>query len=169
MSKPNRKSPSRGLLPPVTRERRQSAGTPGSLAWLKSLLGRPLRLVRRNGKLHLVLVDRRRPRDVLEAAAAAEIAEELRVRLLAHPSEGTAAAMRHVTLVHDMLVHQGWDAVQMLPAAVLGQAAVQARVLVTEAPSRRLAWFIEQLQTARVAAQVREEKAAAARAATAGD
>lgn len=157
MSHMPRKRPAHGLVPPITRERRQSPGVPGSLSWLKSLLGRPLRLVRRNGRLHLVLVDRRRPRDQIEAAAAAQIAKELGVRMLAHPNEGTVAGMRHLSAVHDTLVRGGWNAVLDMPAAVLGQAAVQARLLVTEAPSRRLEWFIEQLQAARVAAQVREE------------
>lgn len=157
---PNKNAP-RGLVPPVRRERRQPSGAPGSLRWLKSLLGRPLRLERRDGRLHLVLVERRRPRDVLEASAAALIAEELRVRLLAHPSEGAVHAMRQVTIVHDTLAEHGWPAVQALPAQTLANAAVQARILVAEAPSRRLEWFIGQLQTARVAAEVREEKAAA--------
>lgn len=159
MPRPSRKPPSRGFVPPIARERRSPAGPPGSLAWLKALLGRPLRFVRRNGSLHLVLVERRRPRHEIEAAVAAGIAAELRVRLLAHPSEGAAAGMRHLTAVHDALDTDGWDGVLALPALVLGQAAVQARMLVAEAPSRRLTWFIEQLQAARVAAEVREEGA----------
>lgn len=159
MSQPLRPKSARGLVPPVERERRRPAGATGSLGWLRSVLGRPLGFVRRNGKLHLVLLDRRRPRDTIEAEAVARIAEELRVRLLAHPSGLAAAAMRQAARVHDVLADAGWDAVQALPALTLGAAAVQVRLLATEAPSPLLDLFIEHLRTARVAAEVREEKA----------
>jgi hypothetical protein len=152
------KSRPKGIAEPPPRERRSSSGDPGSLRWFKSLMGRPLGLVRRDGNLHLVLVDRRRPPELVEAAAVEKIRQELQACFLAHPGEDELAVMRHLLLVHDVMGSKGWDGVQALGSSVLGLAMVQAEMLSETTPSKRLAWLIEQLRIAKVAAEVREER-----------
>jgi hypothetical protein len=56
-------------------ERRTPRGAPGSVRWLKGLLGRPVALERRGGKLHLTLVERRRPPEVIRAQERAALCE----------------------------------------------------------------------------------------------
>ena len=100
-SKPRRTKPSQ--------ERRAPRGTPGSVRWLGGLLGRPVGFQRRNGQLHVALIERRRSPETIEADEVAALSAELRTRLLAHDHEQAAAVMRHLVLVHDVLSHRGWD------------------------------------------------------------
>ena len=60
----------------------------GSLRKLKGALNRPIGLERRDGKLQVVLTERRKPRPADEAPAIALLCAELSARLLA-----TAATM----------------------------------------------------------------------------
>jgi hypothetical protein len=139
-------------------ERRAPRGRPGSVRWLKSLLGRPLGLERRDGQLHIALVERRRPPEVVEADAVQRLCAELRARLLAHGNDHAAVVMRHLVAVHDTLSKRGWSGVEALTSTLLGKALDQAQMLATHEPSRGMVELIERLRVLRAAAQVREER-----------
>ena len=140
-------------------DRRRPGGAPGSVRWMKSLLGRPLALQRRGGQLHVTLVDRRRPPDVIEAEERRQLRDELRARLLAHGDESTTASvMRHLVYVLHVFGRRGWDGVGALGSRVLGRATVQAQMLATQDPSPTLTQAIETMRLLQVAASVREEQ-----------
>ncbi len=147
------------------RDRRAPRGTTGSVRWVQGLLGRPLGLERRAGQLHLTLLDRRRPPEVVEADAVARLCAELRARLLDHENHHTAAVMRHLVAVHDTLLKRGWTGVQALSSKLLGKALLQAQMLASDEASRRMSEFIERLRVLQAAADVREERALKAGAA----
>lgn len=142
------------------RDRRAPRGSPGSVRWLKGLLGRPLGLERRGAQLHITLVDRRRPPEVVEADAVNRLCAELRARLLAHGNEHAAVVMRHLVAVHDTLSKRGWSGVEALTSTLLGKALDQAQMLATHEPSRGMAELIERLRVLRPAAEAREDRAA---------
>lgn len=141
-------------------DRRGPRGTTGGLRWAQSLLGRPLALERRDGHLHLTLQDRRRPAHVIQAQTIERLCAELRARLLAQQHDSTTAVMRHLVFVHDVLARRGWPGLQTLDSRVLAKARVQAQMLASDEPSKRLDKFIDRLQALQVAAVVREERAA---------
>lgn len=140
----------------VKRERRAPAGPVGSLSWAKSLLGRPIALERRDGKLHVALVERRRSPEQREADALNALRIELHARLIANDLDQAARTMRHLVFVLDAL-GRGWDAVGELPSAVLNKATVQAHRLVIDEASPLLAEMIDRLRLLKVAAEVRED------------
>ena len=140
------------------RDRRAPRSKAGSVHWLKGLLGRPLGLERRGGQLHITLVDRRRPPEVVEADAVNRLCAELRARLLAHGNEHAAVVMRHLVAVHDTLSKRGWNGVEALTSTLLGKALDQAQMLATHEPSRGMVDLIERLRVLRTAAEVREER-----------
>ena len=80
----------------------------GSLRKLKGLLGRPIGLERRDGKLHVVLTERRRQRPADEPPSLSQLCAELSARLLAHETS-EVQTMRHLILVHDALERTGLD------------------------------------------------------------
>lgn len=127
------------------------------------MLGRPLGLQRRDGKLHVVLVDRRRPTSASHAPTLTQLRTELRERLLAHSDEQAAQVMRHLVFVHDTLRRKGWPGVELLPARVLGFALAQTQMLTSEQASPTLSWLIERLHILKVAGELREERLAQAR------
>lgn len=141
-------------------DRRAPRGSTGSLRWVKGLLGRPLVLERRGSKLHLTLVDRRRPAAVLEADDLSALRAELRARLLEHDNHHTAAVMRHLVLVHDVLGRRGWSGVAAMDSRVLHKAQIQAQMLASEEPSRRLSLLSQRLTVLQVTASVREDRGA---------
>ena len=104
-------------VPPL--ERRAPRGSTGTLRWLKALLGRPVALQKRDGKLHMVLLDRRRPPEEQRAQAMQRLRDELRARLLGHEPEHASQAMRHLVFVHDELGRRGWTGVELMPAPLL--------------------------------------------------
>lgn len=138
-------------------ERRAPRGKPGSLRWLRSLLGRPVALVWRNGSLHVVLQDRRRPPEVVEAQDRAALCEELRVRLLEH-GEKHVAVLRPLVAVHEALSQGGWDRVARLPSALLAKAHLQLLMLLGHEPSGGLAAMVDRLRLVQTAAELREER-----------
>jgi len=140
------------------RERRAPRGRAGSVRWLKGLLGRPVGLERRDGQLHVTLVDRRRPPEVVEADAVNRLCAELSERLLAHGNDHAAVVMRHLVAVQDTLSKRGWSGVQALTSTLLGKAIEQAQMLATHEPSRGMVELIERLRVLRAAAEVREER-----------
>ena len=147
--KPLRKKP--------LRDRRLPLGAPGSVRWLKGLLGRPLELRRRDGQLHVTLVDRRRSPERVHADELALVREELRARLLSQEPDHVASVMRHLVFVHDALAREGWPGLEALPSRLLGKALVQTQMLVSQSASYRLALLIDRLRVAKVTAEVREQ------------
>ncbi len=151
-SKPRRTKPSK--------ERRALRGTPGSVRWLGGLLGRPVGFQRRNGQLHVALIERRRSPETIEADEVAALSAELRTRLLAHDHEQAAAVMRHLVLVHDVLSHRGWAGVASMASGLLRKAVMQAQLLASQESSAQLVELIDRLRLLQVAAGLREERQA---------
>jgi hypothetical protein len=143
---------------PERRDRRAPAGPPGSIRWMKSILGRPLSLQRRDGGLHMTLVERRRSPDVIQAESMERLREELRLRLLEIEHRHATSVMRHLVLVHDVLGRQGWAGVQAMNSALLRKAIAQVQMLVDHEPSARLRRLVVKLRMMQVAAEVREER-----------
>jgi len=133
-------------------------GTTGALRRVKGLLARPLGLERRDGKLHLVLAERRKATPVDQAPSLSQLCAELSARLLAHDPEHTAKMMRHLVLVHDVLERKGWPGVGAMSGRVLAEALAQAELLASEDPSPHLEVIIEQLRPLQVAADQRDER-----------
>jgi hypothetical protein len=139
-------------------ERRAPRGKPGSLSWLKGLLGRPVALERREGQLHMTLVDRRRSPAEVEAQALQALRHELQTRLVAHDVEHAARVMRHLVFVHDELGRKGWAGVARMSSTVLGKAQLQVEMLHSRENSLLLADMVDKLRLLKVAAEVREEQ-----------
>ncbi len=125
---------------------------------MKGLLGRPLGMEKRDDKLHLTLVERRRSPEQWEAEVIHNLCSELSGRLLAHEHAHVAATMRHLVSVHDCLLNKGWSAVQALPSGVLAKALLQAQMLVSQESSSALSYLIDRLRLLQVAAELREER-----------
>jgi hypothetical protein len=138
-------------------ERRTPRGKPGSLRWLRGLLGRPVVLEHRNGRLHLALLERRRPPEVIQAQERAALCEELRLRLLEH-GERHVAVLRPLVAVHDALVRDGWPLVGRMPSALLAKAQLQLLMLIGREPSDALAGMAEHLRLLQAAAEAREDR-----------
>lgn len=139
-------------------ERRAPRGKPGSVRWMKGILGRPLGMERRDDKLHVTLIERRRSPEQWEAEVIGHLCTELSGRLLAHEHAHAAATMRHLVAVHDALLHKGWPAAQALPSAVLAKALLQTQMLTSQEPSSALAYLMDRLRLLQVAAELREER-----------
>jgi hypothetical protein len=149
-----------GLAPVKDRRAAPAAkGAAGLLRRLKGVLARPLKLQRHDGRLRLVLVERRqaRPVDGLPSLSAAR--DELRALLMLHGNEHATGVMRHLVLVHDELGRRGWPGVEALPVQVLGMALVQAEMLASDESTEALSTIIDRLRIAKVAAELREEQA----------
>lgn len=142
------------------RDRRQPRGAPGSVRWLKGLLGRPLALQRREGQLHVTLVDRRRKPEQLRADELAAVRQDLRARLLSQEPDHAARVMHHLGFVHDALGQHGWAGLDTLPVALLGKALVQAQMLAGPEGSKGMQLLIDKLRLAQVAADLREQRMA---------
>jgi hypothetical protein len=138
-------------------ERRSPRGKPGSLRWLRSLLGRPVALEQRNGKLHITLQERRRPPEVIQAQERAALCEELRLRLLEH-GEHHVAVLRPLLAVHEALSRHGWERVGHLPSALLAKAHLQLLMLIGREASGALSGMAEHLRLLQAAAEAREDR-----------
>lgn len=148
-----------GLAP--IKDRRALSRTQGAAGWfrrLRALLARPLRLERRDGRLRLVLVERRQARPADAPPSLPEYRDELRALLLLHGNEQATGVMRHLVLVHHQLGRRGWPGVEALPSSVLAMAQAQAEMLASDEPSEALTMIIERLRLATVAAELREER-----------
>jgi hypothetical protein len=147
--------------PPVT-DRRAAAGAPGGvagpLARLKSLLVRPLGLVRSGIWVRLVLIDRRHPDLGSPAASLPQVRDELRARLIALAMDEGVLAMRELVRVHDTLGRKGWAGVEALPGQELAVAIDQATQLLHEDPSVPMATLVERLRQILIAIEVRNER-----------
>jgi hypothetical protein len=142
---------------PLKDRRAAADGKGGSLRKLKGLLARPIGLERREGKLHVVLTERRRPRPADEPVSLAHLCAELSARLLAHEAS-EVQTMRHLILVHDALDRRGWTAIEGMSALVLVKAIEQAEVLAAEEPSPLMDMLIEGLRPLHMAADLRDQR-----------
>jgi hypothetical protein len=138
-------------------ERRAPRGQPGSLRWLRSLLGRPVVLEQRNGSLQLTLLERRRPPEVIQAQERAALCEELRLRLLEH-GERHVAVLRPLVAVHEALSSGGWERVGRLAPGLLAKAHMQLLMLLGRERSRALSAMAEHLRLLQAAAEAREDR-----------
>lgn len=146
----------------IENDRRAPASARGldvTLRKLRGALGRPLALQSRQGRLHVVLVDRRRaPRDA--PLSLEQIRADLRTRLIVQQHELAVQVLRPLVQVHEELGNGGWDAAGKLPAAVLGKALQQALMLQREDPSAALGTVIERLRIFKAAAEVEADRLA---------
>ena len=140
------------------KERRAPRGTPGSTRWLKGLLARPVALERRDGQLHVTLVERRRTPEVIEQQERAALCDEVRVLLLQRGSDREMAVMRHLVLSLDVLQTRGWDGVGAMASGVLRKALMQAQLLHSQESTPSLDHLVERLRLLHVAAGLREDR-----------
>lgn len=139
------------------KDRRAPAGKGGPLRKLKGLLARPLGIERRDGKLQVVLTERRRPRPADEPPSLSQLCAELSARLLAH-EHSEVQTMRHLILVHDALDRRGWIALEEMSSLVLARAIEQAEALAAEEPSPHMDMLIEGLRPLHIAADLRDQR-----------
>ena len=148
----------------IENDRRAPASAKGldvTLRKLKGALNRPLALQNREGRLHVVLVDRRRaPRDA--PLSLDQIRADLRTRLLVQQHELAVQVLRPLVRVHEQLCEGGWDTVGKLPADLLSKALQQALMLQRDDPSPALGTVIERLRIFKAAAEVEADRLAPA-------
>jgi hypothetical protein len=143
------------------KDRRAAPGAPeSSMRKFKDMLNRPLGVERRDGKLQVVLTERRRSRPADEKPSIALLCAELSARLLAHEVNEAAQTMRHLILVHDALERKGWIGIEGMSSLVLARAIEQAMVLAGEEPSPHMDMLIEGLRPLNAAATLREQREA---------
>jgi hypothetical protein len=155
---------SKGPRKPPIEDRRapeSATGTAVALSKLKGALGRPLSLERREGQLHVVLVERRRRDGDDRPLTLRQLCTELRARLLAHEAEHAPELTHQLVLVHDVLSQRGWKGVEALKGRVLARALTQAEALAREEPTPAFSTIVEHLRVLQVAAQIRDERGAA--------
>ncbi len=140
------------------RERRARHGKPGSLLWVREILGRPLVLEKRGLSLHIVLKERRRRPGEIRAEAMTQLLFELGLHLAEVESPTARRTLRHLSTVHDALLRKGWAGVAHLPSSTLARAVVQAQMVSSRDATSRFRNFIEHLRRLQVAAEVREDR-----------
>ena len=128
--------------PPDHRETRQlpykdRRGPPQSrgkvMRSIRALFSRPLALARRDGKVHVVLVDRRKASDLIP------LRTELLTRMKDYARAQPARSMAELVFVYRVLGREGWVGVEALDRRVLGLALDQAERL----RGRRTSDFLE--------------------------
>jgi hypothetical protein len=139
------------------KERRAPEGKGGSLRKIRGLLKRPLAIERREGKLQVVLTERRRRRPADEPPSLSQLCAELSARLLAH-EHSEVQTMRHLILVHDALDRRGWAALEGMSSLVLAKAIEQAESLAAEEPSPLMDMLVEGLRPLHTAADLRDQR-----------
>jgi hypothetical protein len=157
-SSSSRKGSSRNT--PLKDRRAASDAPASSLRKLKGMLNRPLALERRQGRLEVVLSERRRARPADEKPSIALLCAELSARLLAHEANEAAQTMRHLILVHDALERKGWTGIEGMSSGVLVKAIEQALLLAREEPSPHMDMLIEGMRPLHAAAVLREQREA---------
>jgi len=141
-SMPRPSSPRRKVGKMPTHDRRKARDRKEVIVRrLKGLLSRPLSLLRRDGKVHVVLVERRKATALLPIRA--ELEARLRVYAHDHPDRPT----RELFFVHAVLGREGWAGVETIASRVLGHALSQAEELRGLESSDFLEMFIDRLRT----------------------
>jgi hypothetical protein len=135
-----------------------AGGTAGSLRKLKGALVRPIALERRDGKLQVVLSERRRARPAEEEPSIEQLCAELSARMLAREADQAVRTMRQLIFVHDALERKGWAGVAGLSPLVLGKALEQLDQLAEDEPSPQMALLVGRLQPLHKTATLREAR-----------
>jgi hypothetical protein len=129
---------------------------PGSLRWVKDVLGRSIGFEERKKQLHVVLVERRRPGAESPQSLLLQMRAELRTRLLVY--DPATQVVRNLVYVHEELARSGWASVEALPRAALGKALAEAEILDSQDPTPMMKMIIAQLRQIVTAADVRAEQ-----------
>jgi hypothetical protein len=156
---PSSASPRKGAPKPAPNVRRPAPDVgvaPGSLQWLRTLLARPVGLVRRGNDDPSALLERRR--DPPGPASMSQLRAELRALLSTEALGAAAPAMRHLLFLHQTLTRRGWSGVEALPCEVIGRARVQVDMLASAHPTPSLTYFIDRLGTLHATAQARADR-----------
>jgi len=135
-------------------DRRAAPGTAPALRRLKGALGRPIGLERRDGGLHVVLVDRRRR----PSHPLADLCDELGARVLDHQDSAGTPSMNELIGVHDALERRGWDGVAPLSASTLKRALLQAELLTAQETTPTLSALVDKLRLLHAAAESRDDR-----------
>jgi hypothetical protein len=131
----------------------------GSLRWVRSVLGRSIRLEQRRDQPAVTGTDPRRG-----AAADAPLSllmqqrADLGARLLVH--DPATQPVRNLFVIHDELASRGWEGVKALPPQIVERALAEAEILSGQESSILLSSIIESLKALRVAADERVARAA---------
>jgi len=136
------------------KDRRAAPGTAPALSRLKGALGRPIGLERRDGGLHVVLVDRRRR----PSHPLADLCAELGARVLDHQDSAGTPSMNDLVGVHDALERRGWDGVAPLSAGTLKRALLQAELLTAQDTTPTLSALVDKLRMLHAAAEARDDR-----------
>jgi len=128
----------------------------GSLRWVRDVLGRSIRLERKN-QVHVALVD---PRGVAEEPMSLLMQQraDLGARLLVH--DQATQIVRNLFIVHDELRANGWPGVENLPLKVISRGLSEAEILAVDEASDVLATIIATLREVKVAAEARAAREA---------
>ena len=137
---------------PATQERH------GSLRWVRSVLGRSIRLEQHRDQPSGASADPRRgatadaPLSLLMQQRA-----DLGARLLVH--DPATQPVRNLFVIHDELGSCGWEGVEALPPQVVDRALTEAEILSSQEPSKLLSSIIEKLRALKAACDERAVRA----------
>jgi hypothetical protein len=149
------------------KDRRAAPGSKGVLRTLRcitSAMSRPLGLTRRDGKLQLVFIERRKQPMAVDVPAVEQqslmdrLRADIRARVLEYAPDDAELVMHHLMLVHDEMGRKGWAGVEAMATPVLGQALLQAQLLVRRQPSPALDTLVERLRPLLLAADGRVQR-----------
>ena len=144
------------------KDRRSRGGAGAPLQRLKGLLARPIGLERRDGKVQLVLKERRRAQGTAahdaDEATPSQLCTELSARLLAHETDHAVRTMRHLMFVHDVLDAKGWAGVAAMSGHVLTEALDQLELLAADDPSPQMDLLVARMRPLQRAAELRDER-----------
>ena len=131
----------------------------GSLRWVRSVLGRSIRLEQRRDQRLGAIID---PRRVAAADAPLSLLMQQRAdlgaRLLVH--DPATQPVRNLFVIHDELGSRGWAGVEALRPQIVDRALTEAEILSSQEPSSLLSSIIESLRALRAAADERVVQAA---------
>ena len=132
-----------------------------SLAWVRGVLGRPIRLDAgkkpQRGAIAIEGKDAAEPET--SASLLMQQCADLGARLLIH--DPATQPVRHLFILHDELQSGGWAKVEALPLKVLDRALTEAEILDCAEPSPMLTTIIADLREQKAAAEARAAREAA--------
>jgi hypothetical protein len=132
-----------------------------SLAWVRDVLGRPIRFdAGKAPQRGAVAVARKEAAEPEKSASLlAQQCADLGARLLIH--DPATQPVRHLFILHDELQNGGWEKVEALPLKVLDRALTEAEILDCAEPSPLLTTVIAELRVHKAAAEARAAREAA--------
>lgn len=130
----------------------------GSLRWVRSVLGRSIRLEQHREPPPGAGIDARRAA-VTDAPLSLLLQQrtELGARLLVH--DPATQPVRNLFVIHDELGSRGWSGVEALPAQIVDRALTEAEILSSQEPSNLLTSIIDSLMALKLAADERAAQA----------